>query len=1150
LTNVLLNLYRRSAAILSLLLLTFALISSAIAQETTGGVEGVVKDATGATISNATVVLTGTALIGNKTLVTDGSGYYRFVNLSPGVYTVSASGTGFSELKREGIRLEVGRLPTINLTLNVGSDKTVVEVNTGTPQIDVTQSKRQTNVTRDQIDYQPRGRSYESVIAVAPGARYEPLQGGYQVDGGSTAENAYLLEGQETASLNSGKQVTQLPFEFIQEVQIKTSGIEAENGGALGGVINAIGKHGGNAWHGEVWTYYEGNPMDASPATTLRSQPDGTYCSTAVVASGPCASNPRNDFANQNYTPLKDHYRLIQPGATASGYLIKNRLWAFGGFAPYLRNARRTVNFTNATCLASASCLGSRDFNQSVSTLFTSARIDYKVTDKIRVFAGWQYSYERGSGGNSTGAILGFSSPGALTSAGFPNPDSREGTLNSSTSSPIDSFYQGIGYVAPNALYSAGADVTLTSSLVATTRFGRSYQNYADRDLPVGDRYIWDTNGVTATNIAGTATVGSLNPNAGRTTGTATLAANSPYGRQIYTRTSFAQDLAFFKKGFFGAHDLKGGYQLNHLSADINQQYTNDRVDLFYGAAYANQTATGTTNCSAIAATNATLYGATANTGCRGNYGYILLREGVIITGKASSNNHAFYLQDNWKIAKGLTANVGLRLEKENLPSFNQYQSGISFGLADKVAPRLGAAWDVFQNGKMKVFGSYAVYYDLMKLNLAIGSTGGNYWHNCAYALDTTDFTTIKPVKDATGHYCPAGTAATQGNFAGGATPAGLRFIENNNLRVPANDPASGTAVDPALKPYREHEAVFGVDYQISRSFTFESRWTRRRLDRVIEDIGYVAPAGEAFIIANPGFGYGAGGASPTCPTCKVQPKGERNYDGVEFRITKIASKHWFGSVAYTYSRLRGNYSGLTSTDIADAGGSRAAPNNNRAFDEPFLQFDAYGRSSNGLLATDRPNTYKVYGYYRFNRFLKNDVNIGLVQQSFSGTPLSSFADVSGAAGSFPVYVEGRGKWVPITRGAGGVLVYGTPYLRRTPWFNQTDLSFVDEYHVSDAHEAWRLGFEANISNALNSKTATVYQSRINATSSGSNYINPTGNNIGNPSYGLLEAGYDYKSISNGTGGTQGPLVVSNLYGMPSSFQTGRTIRFKLKFVY
>jgi hypothetical protein len=169
LTNVLLNLYRRSAAILSLLLLTFALISSAIAQETTGGVEGVVKDATGATISNATVVLTGTALIGNKTLVTDGSGYYRFVNLSPGVYTVSASGTGFSELKREGIRLEVGRLPTINLTLNVGSDKTVVEVNTGTPQIDVTQSKRQTNVTRDQIDYQPRGRSYESVIAVAPG---------------------------------------------------------------------------------------------------------------------------------------------------------------------------------------------------------------------------------------------------------------------------------------------------------------------------------------------------------------------------------------------------------------------------------------------------------------------------------------------------------------------------------------------------------------------------------------------------------------------------------------------------------------------------------------------------------------------------------------------------------------------------------------------------------------------------------------------------------------------------------------------------------------------------------------------------------------------------------------------------------------------
>jgi hypothetical protein len=1142
------SIHRSCAAIFSLLLLTFALLPTATAQETTGGLEGVVKDATGATISNVTVVLTGTALIGNKKLVTDGSGYYRFVNLSPGNYAISASGVGFTELKRDGIRVEVGRVPSINLTLGVGSDKTVVEVNTGTPQIDVTQSKTQTNVTRDEIDFQPRGRSYESVIALAPGARYEPLQGGYQVDGGATSENAYLLEGQETASLNSGKQVTQLPFEFIQEVQVKTSGIEAENGGALGGVINAIGKHGGNAWHGEVWTYYEGDPMDASPASTLRSQPDGTYCSTALVATGPCATTPRNDFAAQNYTPLKDHYRLIQPGATASGYLIKDRLWAFGGFAPYFRNARRTVNFINPTCLATVSCLGSRDFNQSVSTLFTSARIDYKVSNKVRVFGGWQYSYERGSGGSNVGTT--FPGAGALTGAGFPNPDSHEGTLNSSTGTPIDAFYQGIGYVAPNALYSAGADVTLTSNLVATTRFGRSYQNYADRDLPVGDRYVWDTNAVTATNIAGTATIASLNANAARTNASATLAANVPYSRQIYTRTSFSQDLAFFKKGFFGAHDLKGGYQLNHLSADINQQFTNDRVDLFYGAAYTNQTGVGTANCAAIGATNIRLYGATTTTGCRGNYGYILLREGVIVTGKASSNNHAFYVQDNWKIAKGLTANLGIRLEKENLPSFNQFQSGISFGLGDKVAPRLGAAWDVFQNGKMKVFGSYAVFYDLMKLNLAIGSTGGNYWHNCAYALDVTDFTTIKPVKDATGHYCPAGGAAVQANFAGGAAPAGLRFIENNNLRVPANDPASGTAVDPALKPYREHEADFGVDYQLSRSLTFESRWTRRRLDRVIEDIGYVAPQGEAFIIANPGFGYGAGGATSTCPTCKAQPKGERNYDGVEFRVTKIASQHWFGSVAYTYSHLRGNYSGLTSTDVADAGGARANPNNNRAFDEPYLQFDAYGRSSNGLLATDRPNSFKVYGYYRFNRFLKNDINIGLLQQSSSGTPLSTYADVSGAAGSYPVYVEGRGKWIPITRGPGGALVYGTPYVRRTPWFNQSDLSFVDEYHVSEAHEGWRLGFEANITNALNSKTATIYQSRINASNSSSNNINPTGNDPANPSYGALEGGYDYKAISNGIGGTQGPLVASNLYGLPSAYQLGRTIRFKIKFVY
>lgn len=237
-------------AILGLILFTLTLSSPAGAQEVTASLQGTVKDTSGGTLANAAVTLTGDKLIGEKKVITDGSGYYRFVNLPPGTYTINVRNAGFTDLKREGIELNVGRIPTIDITLSVGSEQTIVEVNTGEPQIDVTSSRTQTTVTSDEIQYAPRGQSYQSVLAFVPGARNEPLQGGFQIDGGATAENSYLVNGMETGSMVTGKSVANVPFEFIKEVQVKTGGIEAENGGALGGVVNVIAQSGTNNWHG------------------------------------------------------------------------------------------------------------------------------------------------------------------------------------------------------------------------------------------------------------------------------------------------------------------------------------------------------------------------------------------------------------------------------------------------------------------------------------------------------------------------------------------------------------------------------------------------------------------------------------------------------------------------------------------------------------------------------------------------------------------------------------------------------------------------------------------------------------------------------------------------------------------------------------
>ena len=163
------------------------------------------------------------------------------------------------------------------------------------------------------------------MIQFAPGARSEPLQGGYQIDGASNSENSYLVEGQETASLFDGHSAANVPMDFIQEVQVKSSGFEAEYGGALGGVVNVIQKRGSNEWHGSVFFYYRATAFDAAPNPTLIKNPQ-----IAANAGGA----KRLDQPPENYQPIKDHYRTPTVGFTLGGPLVKDRLWFFVSTAP------------------------------------------------------------------------------------------------------------------------------------------------------------------------------------------------------------------------------------------------------------------------------------------------------------------------------------------------------------------------------------------------------------------------------------------------------------------------------------------------------------------------------------------------------------------------------------------------------------------------------------------------------------------------------------------------------------------------------------------------------------------------------------------------------------------------------------------------
>ncbi len=261
-------LFLSSLAILLILPLAFS-------QETTAGFQGVVKDPSGAVVAGATLEISSPALIGTRKTTTDTGGNYRFAALPPGDYTLSVTATGFRTHKQTGIELAVGRLPNIDIQLAVGAVAETVVVSGAAPIVDTTQSKVAISVTQEMMDALPKGRSFESMIQMAPGSRNEPLQGGYQVDGASDGENVFMVDGVNTTNIQNGGSGKSFQMDFIKEVQVKSSSFEAEFGGALGGVVNAVPKQGSNSWSGSLVTYYQNQALNANNGDrALRTNPN------------------------------------------------------------------------------------------------------------------------------------------------------------------------------------------------------------------------------------------------------------------------------------------------------------------------------------------------------------------------------------------------------------------------------------------------------------------------------------------------------------------------------------------------------------------------------------------------------------------------------------------------------------------------------------------------------------------------------------------------------------------------------------------------------------------------------------------------------------------------------------------------------------
>ena len=177
-----------------------------------------------------------------------------------------------------------------------------------------------------------------------------------------------------------------------------------------------------------------------------------------------------------------------------------------------------------------------------------------------------------------------------------------------------------------------------------------------------------------------------------------------------------------------GFHTLKMGTGLRRNENDVDQRYPGGDIHVYWNSSFTSSV-TGRTD--------------------RGTYGYYEVNDNGTF-GKASANIIHFYAQDQWSVGR-LTLNLGLRLENETIPAFVEGRNAIEFGMADKIAPRIGAAYDLLGDGRMKVFGSYGRYYDWTKYELSRGSFGGDIWTIKYRSLDDPSWPYSANVNNAPG---------------------------------------------------------------------------------------------------------------------------------------------------------------------------------------------------------------------------------------------------------------------------------------------------------------------------------------------------------------------------------------------------------------
>jgi hypothetical protein len=988
--------------------------SVASAQERAGTLRGRVTDERGDPIPGVVIIATHADTGEIRSFTSDANGQYLAPDLPPGRYTVRFELIGFARTERTDVVIQSERTLELNTQLQIGELSEIVQVDGVAPLVDVRSTLITYAVTEEEFERVPKGRSFQSIAARAPSVNQGALEGGLQINGASGAENQFTVDGVAINSLLNGQSRQDTVFEYLQGIQVRTVGIPAEFGGALGGVISAATKSGSNTFRGEGHYYYLGSLLGARPVKRLVLSPlDERSVSYVQDAKQP------------------DHRHEI--GGSLGGPIVRGRLYFFGSLSPRLRRRSADYRFNNGL---EPTRLGN---SQTTTNAFGKVTVS---NPRVNATAGvlWTPTYSEGSL-----PVYNGSGPQFHSSSLISNEPNRQR-----------------GFVIDQRNLSSVVDINISQTTLLSVRAGHFRDDYRDRGIPTTTPVRYRTSSIGLPGVPPELQGASLYQNT-----PAVAITDHDTTTQTFVQADYST--SFLAGGY---HSLKVGGGVRRNGNDVDRRYPGGHVDVFWDSTF-------TSSVPGVGAG-------------RGAFGYYEVNDTGTAGSAAASIAHLF-VQDQWTRGN-LTMNVGMRVERETIPSYRPElrPHAIRFGFGDKIAPRIGAAYDLRGDGRTKLFGSYGRYYDWTKYDLSRLSFGGDIWKVYYRSLDDpADVFTLglhnMPGRDLWG------------------SPEGYR-----DRRVPNFD-----SVDPAIKPMSQDSFNGGIELQVGEGAVATVNYVHNRLVRTIEDIGVLVNGNEVYLYANPGEGSATDALVSTATPPFAVPKATREYDAVQASFVRRWSGNWFMGASYVWSRLYGNYAGLQnsdeirtptlgafSTDQQQSGSIyRPGSNVNRSWDLDESMWDAHGRlDPQGRLATDRPHVLKVYGA----TILPFGTEVGVNVYAGSGTPLTTYVTTRN---DIEVMVDGRGD------------------MGRTPMLSTTDLLVS---HAIGLGGRQRLRLELNVLNVFNQKTVRHRFNYLNRQRS-SSQIDLSRTNLAD--------GYDYDAMIDAQTDPAGPR--DPRYGMADLFSEG-----------